>query len=148
MHALIQRVKEASVEIAGQPVSRIQQGLLTLIGFLPTDDRPALEKILKKVLHLRVFPDEKKSMNVSLSDIGGGLLIVPQFTLVADLSRGLRPSFSAAAPPDKAMKLFDTFAEMADSRHSPVAFGRFGADMQVHLINDGPVTFWLDSNQC
>lgn len=150
MRALIQRVRKAEVEVDGQTLGQIGQGLLVLVGFLADDNPQILTKMLNKILHLRIFQDAGK-MDASLLKIEGGLLIVPQFTLAANLKKGRRPSFSSAAPAEQAKLLFETFSELASelakNKCKQVAFGRFGADMQVHLTNDGPVTFWLDSEQ-
>lgn len=144
MKALLQRVRSARVEVAGEIVGAIDQGLLVLVGVEPHDDAALAEKLLKRLLAYRVFSDEQGKMNLSLSDIGGGLLLVSQFTLAADTRSGLRPSFSSAAPPEQGRALFDHLLERAGALHPSVASGRFGADMQVHLVNDGPVTFLLE----
>jgi D-aminoacyl-tRNA deacylase len=145
MKALIQRVRGARVEVAGEVVGAIDQGLLALVGVEPQDTPASVEKILHKLLNYRVFSDAAGKMNLSLSDVGGGLLLVSQFTLAADTKSGLRPSFSSAAPPALGAELFDLLVTQARAKHSQVATGRFGADMQVHLVNDGPVTFLLES---
>jgi D-tyrosyl-tRNA(Tyr) deacylase len=145
MKALIQRVCHARVEVAGEVVGSIDQGLLVLIGVERDDDRARVDKLLHKLLRYRVFSDEQGKMNRSLSDIDGGLLLVSQFTLAADTGSGLRPSFSSAAPPPLGEALYDYMLAQARMRHTQVACGRFGADMQVHLQNDGPVTFLLES---
>ena len=145
MKALIQRVRGARVEVAGEGVGAIDQGLLALVGVEPQDTPASVEKILHKLLNYRVFSDAAGKMNLSLSDSGGGLLLVSQFTLAADTKSGLRPSFSSAAPPALGAELFDLLVTQARGKHSQVATGRFGADMQVHLVNDGPVTFLLES---
>jgi D-tyrosyl-tRNA(Tyr) deacylase len=145
MKALIQRVRGARVEVAGEVVGAIDQGLLALVGVEPQDTPASVEKILHKLLNYRVFSDAAGKMNLSLSDSGGGLLLVSQFTLAADTKSGLRPSFSSAAPPALGAELFDLLVTQARAKHSQVATGRFGADMQVHLVNDGPVTFLLES---
>ncbi|MDO9618339.1 MAG: D-aminoacyl-tRNA deacylase [Pseudomonas sp.] len=145
MKALIQRVRGARVEVAGEVVGAIDQGLLALVGVEPQDTPASVEKILHKLLNYRVFSDVAGKMNLSLSDIGGGLLLVSQFTLAADTKSGLRPSFSSAAPPALGAELFDLLVTQASARHPQVATGQFGADMQVHLVNDGPVTFLLES---
>ena len=145
MKALIQRVRGARVEVAGEVVGAIDQGLLALVGVEPHDTPASVEKILHKLLNYRVFSDAAGKMNLSLSDSGGGLLLVSQFTLAADTKSGLRPSFSSAAPPALGAELFDLLVTQARAKHSQVATGRFGADMQVHLVNDGPVTFLLES---
>lgn len=145
MKALIQRVRGARVEVAGEVVGAIDQGLLALVGVEPQDTPASVEKILHKLLNYRVFSDAAGKMNLSLSDIGGGLLLVSQFTLAADTKSGLRPSFSSAAPPALGAELFDLLVTQARAKHPQVATGQFGADMQVHLVNDGPVTFLLES---
>lgn len=145
MKALIQRVRCARVEVAGEVVGAIDQGLLVLVGVEPQDTPASVEKILHKLLNYRVFSDAAGKMNLSLSDVGGGLLLVSQFTLAADTKGGLRPSFSSAAPPALGAELFDLLVARARARHPQVATGQFGADMQVHLVNDGPVTFLLES---
>lgn len=145
MKALIQRVRGARVEVAGDVVGAIDQGLLALVGVEPQDTPASVEKILHKLLNYRVFSDAAGKMNLSLSDVGGGLLLVSQFTLAADTKGGLRPSFSSAAPPALGAELFDLLVTQARAKHPQVATGQFGADMQVHLVNDGPVTFLLES---
>ncbi len=145
MIGLLQRVLWAKVEIAGELAGAIGPGLLVLVGVRPTDDAARAERLLEKLLQYRVFADERHRMNRSLRDTGGGLLLVPQFTLAADTTSGLRPSFSGAASPDLARPLFEGLAAAARERHAPVATGVFGADMQVSSVNDGPVTFWLES---
>lgn len=144
MIALIQRVRSASVEVEGEVVGQISQGLLALIGIQKDDTADKAERLLEKVLNYRVFADEAQRMNRSVRDIGGGLLLVSQFTLAADTRKGARPSFSSAAAPDEALHLFEHLLTRARSLHSIVETGRFGADMQVSLVNDGPVTFWLE----
>lgn len=145
MKALIQRVRGARVEVAGEVVGAIDQGLLALVGVEPQDTPASVEKILHKLLNYRVFSDAAGKMNLSLSDVGGGLLLVSQFTLAADTKSGLRPSFSSAAPPALGTELFDLLVTQARAKYPQVATGQFGADMQVHLVNDGPVTFLLES---
>ena len=145
MKALIQRVRAARVEVAGEVVGAIDQGLLALVGVEPHDTPASADKLLHKLLNYRVFADADGKMNRSLSDVDGGLLLVSQFTLAADTKSGLRPSFSTAAPPALGEQLFDDLLAKARARHGQVASGRFGADMQVHLINDGPVTFLLET---
>lgn len=144
MKALLQRVRQAHVEVEGEVVGAIDQGLLVLVGIEPHDDAALVEKMLGRLLAYRVFADEQGRMNRSLSDIGGGLLLVSQFTLAADTRSGLRPSFSSAAPPEQGRQLFEHLVACARDRHPQVATGRFGANMQVHLLNDGPVTFLLE----
>jgi len=138
--ALLQRVNQARVDIAGQTVGAIGAGLLVLVCAEPTDTEAVGLKLLNKVLKLRIFADEAGKMNRSLQDVGGGLLIVSQFTLAADVSGGNRPGFTNAAPPAQGEALYDAFVAAARAAHPVVATGRFGADMQVHLVNDGPVT--------
>ncbi|QXI38155.1 D-aminoacyl-tRNA deacylase [Pseudomonas xantholysinigenes] len=143
MKGLIQRVRGARVEVAGEIVGAIDQGLLALVAVEPEDSPEHADKLLHKLLNYRVFSDEQGKMNRSLKDIGGGLLLVSQFTLAADTRSGMRPSFSTAAPPALGAELFDYLLRQAQAQHPVVASGRFGADMQVHLVNDGPVTFML-----
>ncbi len=145
MIALIQRVSEAQVEIDGAIVGSIGRGILALIGVRPADDEAAAARLLDRLLKYRIFPDDADKMNLSLQQIAGDLLLVPQFTLAADTHHGLRPGFSTAAPPDQGRRLFTLLVETARSRHAPVASGVFGANMQVSLTNDGPVTLWLES---
>ncbi|MEN9503990.1 MAG: hypothetical protein RI964_3275 [Pseudomonadota bacterium] len=143
MIGLIQRVAHASVVVEGQCVGQIERGILLLLGVEKADDTAKAERLLERVLGYRIFPDEAGKMNGSLRDIHGGLLIVPQFTLPADTRKGMRPSFTPAAPPEQGKALFDVFVEHARAQHATVQTGIFGADMQVSLLNDGPVTFWL-----
>jgi len=145
MIALIQRVTRASVAIEGTEVGAIGRGILALVGIAATDGASQRDRILEKVLTYRIFPDDAGKMNLSLRQIGGGLLLVPQFTLLADTSTGTRPGFSGAGPPDEARANFEELVERARATHPEVACGRFGADMQVSLVNDGPVTFWLEA---
>lgn len=144
MLALIQRVTSAKVEIDDQVAGEIGQGLLVLLGVEKEDTRDHADKLLRKVLAYRVFADDQGKMNLSVSDINGGLLVVSQFTLAADTERGLRPSFSSAKPPAEAESLYEYFVAEARSQHADVATGEFAADMQVSLTNDGPVTFLLE----
>jgi D-aminoacyl-tRNA deacylase len=143
--ALLQRVTQARVDIAGELRASIQQGLLVLVGVKPTDDEPSGLKLVDRMLRYRIFSDDAGKMNLSLREIGGGLLLVPQFTLAADTRHGLRPGFSTAAPPEQGRRLFEALVGEANARHSPVGSGVFGADMQVSLTNDGPVTIWLET---
>jgi D-tyrosyl-tRNA(Tyr) deacylase len=145
MIGLIQRVKHASVAVDGEVIGQIDQGLLALIGVQKHDDYTSADKLLKRLLSYRVFADSEDKMNLSLSDIGGGLLLVSQFTLAADTQKGARPSFSSAASPDLGRELFEYVVNQASVQHPIVETGRFGADMQVSLLNDGPVTFWLET---
>ena len=144
MRALLQRVSEASVTVGGEIVGRIDQGLLVFLGLFPDDDAAGLEWMADRILGLRIFPGDGKPMNRSVTDVGGGVLVVSQFTLAADVSRGRRPGFSSAAPPEVAEPLYERFLQLLRARHSPVQAGVFGADMQVALVNDGPVTFLLE----
>lgn len=144
MKALIQRVSRARVEVGDETLGAIDQGLLALVGVEPQDTPASVDKLLHRLLNYRVFSDENGKMNRSLADVGGGLLLVSQFTLAADTRSGLRPSFSTAAPPALGAELFELLVEQARGRHLQVATGRFGAEMQVHLVNDGPVTFLLE----
>jgi D-tyrosyl-tRNA(Tyr) deacylase len=145
MIALIQRVTEARVVVAGEVVGAIGRGLLAFVAVEPGDDERSADRLLERILGYRAFPDAQGRMNLGLSDVGGGLLLVSQFTLAADTRKGMRPSFSSAAAPDQGRRLFDHLVERARAVHAPVATGRFAADMQVALVNDGPVTFWLAS---
>lgn len=144
MIGLLQRVREAAVVVDGKEVARIAQGLLVLVGVQPDDTPDTAERLLARLLDYRVFADDAGRMNLSLRTVDGGLLLVPQFTLAADTTRGLRPSFTSAAPPALGRELFDHLVNHARTAHPNVASGVFGADMQVALINDGPVTFWLE----
>lgn len=140
MLAVVQRVRQAHVEVAGEVVGAIGQGLLVLVCAQPQDTEAQATRLVDKLLKLRIFSDEAGKMNRNVVDVGGGLLIVSQFTLAADVSGGNRPSFSGAAPPAQARALYEQVLARARARHSPVAAGVFGADMQVHSVNDGPVT--------
>jgi D-tyrosyl-tRNA(Tyr) deacylase len=144
MKALIQRVSSAAVDIDGERVGAIGAGMLVLLGLDKGDDEPAARKMLDKLLAYRLFADSDGRMNASVVDVAGGVLLVSQFTLSADTRKGLRPSFSSALPPDEAQPLYDFFLGELRARHAEVAAGRFGADMQVSLTNDGPVTFLLE----
>jgi D-aminoacyl-tRNA deacylase len=145
MIALLQRVSAARVEVSGRTCGEIGPGLLVLVGIRPEDGPPQAARLLERLLEYRVFADDEGRMNRSLRDTGGGLLLVPQFTLAADTRSGTRPGFSTAAPPGQARILFDHLLERARTAHATVASGEFGAHMQVQLVNDGPVTFWLES---
>jgi D-aminoacyl-tRNA deacylase len=145
MIALIQRVLSAHVEIEGRIAGSIGQGVLALIGVQRDDTLASADRLLERVLTYRIFADDAGRMNRSLADIRGGLLLVPQFTLAADTRQGTRPGFSTAAAPDAARTLFDHLIEQARARHAAVEAGVFGAHMHVSLVNDGPVTFWLQS---
>jgi D-tyrosyl-tRNA(Tyr) deacylase len=141
--AILQRVANARVDIAGQTVGAIDAGLLVLLCAERGDVDALADRMLAKILKLRIFSDEAGKMNRSVQDIGGGLLVVSQFTLAADVSGGNRPSFTQAAPPDEGRRLYEYFVAEARAAHPVVATGEFGADMQVHLLNDGPVTIPL-----
>ena len=143
MIALIQRVTRAQVDISGQTVAAIDKGILALIGIEKDDSADTGQRLLDRILTYRVFPDAAGRMNLDVGQTGGGLLLVPQFTLVADTSKGTRPGFSHAAPPEVAAAIFEALCAAARARHTPVGAGTFGADMQVSLTNDGPVTFNL-----
>lgn len=144
MLALIQRVSKASVTVDEDVVGRIGPGLLALVGVEPGDSEAHLQRMAKRLLGYRVFEDDVGKMNLSLTDIGGQLLLVSQFTLAADTRSGMRPSFSSAAPPAEAERTFDRLVEICRHLHAPgVEMGRFGAHMMVSLVNDGPVTFLL-----
>ncbi|MEM6428312.1 MAG: D-aminoacyl-tRNA deacylase [Deinococcota bacterium] len=146
MRALVQRVREAHVEVDGEVVGAISQGVLVLLGIGHSDDAEVAQALAQKLVKLRIFSDDAGKMNLSVRDVGGSALVVSQFTLFADAKKGNRPSYTQAAPPDQASSLYETFCEAVDKLGVPVAKGRFAADMQVHLINDGPVTLWLDSD--
>lgn len=143
MIALVQRVRRAHVEVRGTVVGEIAQGALVFVCAEPDDTEVVVDKLLARVLKLRIFADAQGKMNRSVVDVAGGLLIVSQFTLAADISGGNRPSFTAAAPPQLARRLYEHLLGTARKLHEPVAAGEFGADMQVHLVNDGPVTIPL-----
>ncbi|MEO1573856.1 MAG: D-aminoacyl-tRNA deacylase [Pseudomonadota bacterium] len=143
MISLIQRASEAQVTVAGEVVGRIAGGLVALLGVQRADTRADADRLLERVVTYRVFCDAQGRMNRSLEDTGGQLLVVSQFTLAADTRKGTRPGFSRGAAPDDARALYDYFVERAAQRLGDVQTGRYGADMQVSLTNDGPVTFWL-----
>lgn len=143
MIGLLQRVRMARVDVKGETVGAIETGLLVFVGVEQGDGEAAADRLLERLLGYRVFPDAAGKMNLSVQDTGGGLLLVPQFTLAADTKKGMRPSFTPAATPPEGRRLFEYLAAGARARHAPVATGIFGADMQVTLTNDGPVTFWL-----
>jgi D-tyrosyl-tRNA(Tyr) deacylase len=145
MIALIQRVRKAHVEVDGVTVGAIDAGLLALVAVQPDDGEPQANRLLERMLGYRVFADGEGRMNRSLAEIGGGLLLVSQFTLAADTKKGMRPGFSTAAVPEEAERWFARLVELARMRHPRVEIGRFGAHMDVHLVNDGPVTFWLEA---
>ena len=143
MKVLVQRVSSASVKINDELVAEIAQGILLFLGIEKGDDRQKADKLLAKILNYRIFPDQNDRMNLSLLDIQGELLVISQFTLVADTQKGLRPSFSSAGLPDESKALYQYFVDQAGLSGLSVATGRFGADMAVALVNDGPVTFNL-----
>ncbi len=145
MIALIQRVLSASVSVADEAVGSIGPGLLALVAVQPDDGEAQAQRMLERLLGYRVFADDEGKMNRSLNDSGGGLLLVSQFTLAADTRSGMRPSFSRAATPEHGRRWFDRLVELARDQHAGVETGRFGAHMVVQLVNDGPVTFWLDT---
>lgn len=145
MIALIQRVLRAQVEVAGATVGAIDAGLLALVAIEPHDGEREAQRLLQRLLGYRVFADEAGKMNRSLTDVGGGLLLVSQFTLAADTHSGMRPSFTSAAPPEHGRRWFERLLELARAAHPTVETGRFGAHMVVSLVNDGPVTFRLDT---
>jgi D-aminoacyl-tRNA deacylase len=145
MIALIQRVTQAEVRVGERIVGAIAHGIAALIGVRHSDDTDDAQRLIERVLGYRIFPDVAGRMNLALSEAGGGLLLIPQFTLAADTARGMRPGFSRAAPPEHARALFAHLLEHACARHRPVASGEFGAHMHLSLINDGPVTFWLET---
>ena len=147
MIGLLQRVSEARVRVDGATIGEIKTGLLVLVGIEKEDTQKDMDRLLERLLGYRVFEDEQGRMNLSVSDIDGGVLLVPQFTLAADTNKGMRPSFTSAAPPDQAKEVFERFVVQAESAYSNVQSGRFGADMKVELINDGPVTFWLQTRK-
>ena len=146
MIGLLQRVSAAHIAVAGEIVGEIDAGLLVLIGVERGDSEAQADRLLERLLNYRVFADAEGKMNQSLRDVGGGLLLVPQFTLAADTRKGMRPSFTPAAPPDEGERLFAYLLDQARRQHTPVVAGRFGAHMRVSLTNDGPVTFWLQTS--
>lgn len=146
MLGLIQRVKRASVDVNNECVGQIEQGILLLLGIEKSDTRMTADKLIDKVLAYRIFADEQNKMNCNVQQIEGGVLVVSQFTLAADTQKGLRPSFSCAMPPGDAEQLYNYFVATLREKHTKIATGIFGADMQVSLVNDGPVTFMLNMN--
>lgn len=144
MISLIQRVQSARVDVEGRTVGAIGPGLLALVAVQPNDGEAQARRMLERLLGYRVFSDEQGRMNRSLTDTGGGLLLVSQFTLAADTRSGMRPSFTSAASPEHGRRWFDRLVALARAAHPGVEIGQFGAHMDVHLVNDGPVTFWLD----
>ena len=146
MRALVQRVTEASVKVGGETVGAVGKGYLILLGVTETDTEREVTQLVDKITKLRIFADENSKTNLSLSDVGGGMLVISQFTLCADCRKGTRPSFSHAAPPDEANRLYELFLAECGKVCPQVAHGIFGAEMQVALINDGPFTIWLDTD--
>ncbi len=145
MIALLQRVTRAEVSVAGESVARINKGLLVLVAVHRDDEAKDIARLAERILGYRVFPDAEGRMNLSVLDISGGLLLVPQFTLAADTKKGTRASFTKAAAPEKGAEYFEKLVEACQKHLEAVETGNFGADMQVELVNDGPVTFWLES---
>ena len=145
MIGLLQRVTEASVSVDGETVAEIGRGILVLVGIEKSDTENNCCKLADRLTSYRVFPDESGRMNLSVTSAGGGILLVPQFTLAANTQKGTRASFTPAAPPETASGLFDRLVDETGGRHPETASGIFGADMQVALVNDGPVTFWLSA---
>lgn len=143
MIALIQRVSEAKVVVNNKNIAEIQQGVLAFVGIEKDDSTIQASRLVDKVLSYRIFADKEGKMNLSVQDIKGGLLLVPQFTLAADTQKGCRPSFSSAASPELGEKLFNEFIKQAKNKYQYIEAGQFGEDMKVSLLNDGPVTFWL-----
>jgi D-tyrosyl-tRNA(Tyr) deacylase len=147
MRAVIQRVLQASVTVDGKSVASIEEGMLVLAGFHEADTDQDMEYVIRKILGVRIFNDAAGVMNLSVEETGGGILLVPQFTLYGDLRKGKRPSYSAAMRPERAVVAFDDFADRCRSRHAKTEAGVFGADMKVALVNSGPVTILLDSSK-
>ena len=143
MISIIQRVTKAAVTVDGKRIAAIQQGIVALVAVERADTGNQAKRLAERLLNFRIFADKEGKMNLNLIDINGGLLLVPQFTLAADTRKGTRPSFTPAAPPEKGLALFNQLVEAVAKQHRQLACGKFGADMQVHLINDGPVTFTL-----
>lgn len=145
MIALIQRVKYASVEVAGLVVGAIGPGLLVFVAMQPEDSEQSIERMAERLLGYRVFEDADGKMNLSVQAVQGGVLLVSQFTLAADTNTGMRPSFTSAAKPEQALQGFEALVKAVKQKHGQVATGQFGANMQISLLNDGPVTFWLET---
>ena len=143
--ALLQRVSAARVEVNKSTIGAIERGILALIGVERGDDIATADRLLERVLGYRIFPDDQDKMNRSVQDIGGGLLLIPQFTLAADTHKGMRPSFTSAAKPEQALQGFEALVNAVKQKHMQVETGQFGANMQISLLNDGPVTFWLET---
>ena len=147
MRVVVQRVKHASVKVEGEWIGEIGKGILVLVGFLDNDDMKVYDYMLDKIINLRIFEDEDDKMNLSVKDIEGEIIIVPNFTLYGDCRKGRRPSYSVAAKPDKARMIFDEFIKRANEKYDGIKQGMFQADMKVELLNDGPVTLLLDSEK-
>lgn len=145
MIGLLQRVSHAQVTVNGEVVARIEQGILVLVAVARGDDEPRALRLAERLLGYRVFPDAEGRMNLCVRDVGGGVLLVPQFTLAADTDRGMRASFTSAAEPETGRRLFEFLVERVRALYPQAAAGMFGADMQVTLTNDGPVTFWIET---
>ena len=145
MIGLLQRVQHASVTVEKNEIASIKQGLLVFVGIEREDTQLQADTLLRRLLSYRIFSDDNDRMNLSIQDIKGSLLLVPQFTLAADTHKGMRPSFTPAAPPEQGLLLFNYLCEQAKQQYYPVQTGQFGADMKVSLTNDGPVTFWLQT---
>ena len=145
MRSLVQRVSEASVMVDGDTIAEIDQGLLVFVCAMGGDTEEQVQFLSRKIANLRIFEDEQGKMNKSIQDVGGVALVASQFTLAADTSRGNRPGFSNAAPPEDGERLYQRFCDLLSDHGVPVETGKFGADMKVHLVNDGPVTIWLDT---
>ena len=147
MRSLVQRVSEASVMVDGDTIAEIDQGLLVLVCAMGGDTEEQAVFLARKVANLRIFEDEQGKMNRSIQDVGGAALVVSQFTLAADTSRGNRPGFTSAASPEDGERLYQQFCDLLSGHGVPVQTGKFGADMKVQLVNDGPVTIWLDTQE-
>lgn len=147
MIALIQRVTEAKVVVGNKNIGEIAQGILVFVGVEKNDNEDYVQRLVDKIISYRIFSDSDDKMNLSVKDINGGVLLVPQFTLAADTQKGCRPSFSSAAPPAEGERLFNSFIEQTKKQYKQVETGEFGADMKISLLNDGPVTFWLQVNK-
>jgi D-aminoacyl-tRNA deacylase len=145
VRVLLQRVSRAEVRVGGETISAIERGLVVLLGVGPDDDETVADALAPRVAELRIFADEDGRTNLSLLDVGGGALVVSQFTLFADTRRGRRPGFTGAAPPDQAERIYERFCAAIAGLGVPVSRGRFGASMAVELVNDGPFTIWLDT---
>lgn len=147
MIALLQRVTEAKVVVNKKTIGEIQQGILVFVGVEKNDNEAFAQRLVEKVLSYRIFADEDDKMNLSVQDIKAGVLLIPQFTLAADTQKGCRPGFSSAAPPTEGERLFNEVVKQAKKQYQQIETGQFGADMKVSLVNDGPVTFWLQVNK-